>query len=103
MAEHVTFFRMRALPGRAAELAQLMTDRQLEVDRMRAAGWMSTVVGRRKGSDDEFWGAVTWDTSERYDANAAAPEQDEWFQRVRALLAEDPEWFDCDVVDEHRS
>lgn len=102
MAEHVTFFRMRTLPGKAAELAQLMSDDPPEVDRMRAAGWMSTVIGRRKDSDDEFWGAVTWDTSERYYANAEAPEQDAWFQRVRALLADDPEWFDCDVVDERQ-
>ena len=102
MAEHVTFFTMRTLPGKADELTRLMSDEGRDADRMRAAGWMSTVIGQRKESDDEFWGAVTWDTSERYYANAEAPDQDAWFQRLRALLAEDPEWFDCDVVDEQQ-
>jgi quinol monooxygenase YgiN len=33
-----------------------------------------------------------------YFANAQDPEQDRWYQRVRALLTEDPTWEDGEIV-----
>ena len=33
-----------------------------------------------------------------YQANAASPEQDARYQKLRALLARDPEWHDGEVV-----
>ena len=62
-----------------------------------------SIAGRRKESPDEVWGCVTWDTSDRYYANAESPEQNEWYERMRGLLASDPEWFDCDVIEEQRA
>ena len=103
MAEHVTFWRMKALPGRSEELAALMRDDQGEPDRLRDAGWIATVVGSRKDDPDELWGTVVWDTSDRYYANADSPEQDAWYSKARALLAADPDWYDCDLVDDQRA
>jgi hypothetical protein len=99
MAQHVTFARMKVLPGKLGDLTKLMEEGG-EARRMGSAGWERTVVGKSKNDPDTVWIAVSWDTSERYYANAESPEQNEWFQKTRALLASDPEWFDCDVIQE---
>ena len=97
MAQHVTFWRMKVQPGKMDEFKALMDSRQEEA-RIRATGWVQTVVGERKESPEEIWGAVTWDTSENYHKNAASPDQNQWYEKMRALLSADPEWFDCNVV-----
>jgi antibiotic biosynthesis monooxygenase (ABM) superfamily enzyme len=99
MAQHVTFWRMKVQPGKMDEFKAVMDARQEEA-RLRPTGWGLTVVGRRKESGDEVWGMVTWDTSDNYYKNAQSPEQNAWYQKMRALLADDPEWFDCDVLNE---
>ena len=93
---------MRVQPGKAEELRQLM-DTAADDQRLRERGWVMSIAGRRKESPDEVWGCVTWDTSDRYYANAESPEQNEWYERMRGLLASDPEWFDCDVIEEQRA
>jgi quinol monooxygenase YgiN len=35
---------------------------------------------------------------ETYRANAADPDTDRWYQKLRATLAADPEWHDGEVV-----
>lgn len=100
MAQHVTFFRMKVQPGKADDLKRRMHDRAGENARQAALGWERTIAGQSKNDPNTFWVAVTWDTTERYMANADSPEQNSWFQETRALLASDPEWFDCDVVEE---
>lgn len=102
MAQHATFFRMKVQPGKVDELTQLMEERA-EASRLAGAGWEGTIAGRSKNDPDTVWVAVTWDTSDRYYANAESPEQNQWYQRMRALLESDPEWFDCDVIEEQRA
>lgn len=101
MAEHVTFWRMKVLPGKVDELRALMAENG--DDRLKDRGWVASVAGRHKENPDEVWGCVTWDTSERYYANAESPEQNATYERMRALLAADPEWFDCNVIEEQRA
>jgi hypothetical protein len=100
MAKHVTFWKMKVLPGRVDDLKKLMEG---EDDRVAGRGWEMDVVGVRKDNPNEVWGAVTWDTSERYYANAESSEQNAVYEKMRALLSEDPEWFDCDVIEERRA
>jgi len=102
MSEHVTFFKMKVLPGKAEEIARLMSSVEDEA-RIKARGWQGSVVGKRKDNPDELWVCVTWDTSKRYFENAQSPEQNADYERMRSLLAADPEWFDCDVVEESRA
>lgn len=91
---------MKVQPGKVDEMKQLVRDRGAENRRQASAGWERTVVGQTKDDPNTLWVAVTWDTSERYYANAESPDQNEWYQKMRALLESDPEWFDCDVVEE---
>jgi hypothetical protein len=102
MAQHVTFWRMKVLPGKVEELRQLMQS-EGEAPRLGQNGWASSLVGKLKDNSDEVFGCVTWDTSERYYANAESPEQNAMYEKMRALLAADPEWFDCDVIEERRA
>jgi hypothetical protein len=101
MAQHVTFWRMKVAPGKVDALRALMSDEGGDA-RLQDNGWQMSLVGQRKENANEVWGCVTWDTSERYYANAESPEQNAMYQRMRALLTEDPEWFDCDVIEEQR-
>jgi hypothetical protein len=91
---------MKTLPGKVGELKKLMEG---EDDRVAGSGWEMSVVGVRKDNSDEVWGCVTWDTSEGYYKNADSPEQNAVYEKMRALLAADPEWFDCDVIEEQRA
>lgn len=102
MAEHVTYWRMQVAPGKMDELRAHIGATPGE-DRIRGAGWKGTVVGVRKDNPNEIWGCVTWDNSANYRKNAEDPAQNEWFQKTRSFLTADPEWFDCDVLEERRA
>jgi heme-degrading monooxygenase HmoA len=99
MAEHVTFFRMKVQPGKLDEFMALMSGDQ-DLARAKERGFVGDIVGKSKNDPNEVLGCVTWDTSERYYKNAESPEQNAEYEKMRALLAEDPQWFDCDVVEE---
>ncbi len=101
-AKHVTFMKMKVKPGKLDELKKLMSGDE-DLDRVKRAGFVQMVMGNRKDSQDEVWGAVMWDNSDNYYKNAENPEQNAEYEKMRALLAADPEWFDCDVVDEQRA
>lgn len=99
MAKHVTFWRMKTLPGKVGDIQKIMQSDD-DIDRIKKSGWQMTIIGQRKDNPDEIWGMVTWDNSDNYYKNAQSPQQDADYQQMRALLATDPEWFDCDIVDQ---
>jgi hypothetical protein len=98
-AKHVTFMKMKVKKGKLDELKKLMSNDD-DMDRIKDAGFKRMVIGSRKDNETEVWGAVTWDNSENYYKNAQDPKQNAEFEKMRALLDADPEWFDCDVLDE---
>jgi quinol monooxygenase YgiN len=102
MAQHVTFYKMQVQPGKLNDLKQLMEKWQQE-RKATALGWSGTIVGSSKSAPNEVWGAVSWDNTQNYMKNADSPEQNAWYQQMRALLAADPQWFDCDVVEDRRA
>lgn len=102
MGKHVTFWKMKAAPGKRDELITMMSDQATSAE-MRTAGWELDIAGSSKDNPDEIWGCVVWDTSERYYANADSPAQNAIYEKMRALLASDPEWHDCDLLAEDRA
>ena len=98
MAEHVTYLRMKVQPGKLDQLRSMMGG-GVDEDRIKRMGWRSSTIGARKDDPNEVWGCVVWDNSENYYKNAESPEQNEWFQKMRAVLTADPEWFDCEVIE----
>lgn len=102
MAKHATFWKMNVKPGQMDALLAMMSDPGMEAE-MKSRGWEMDITGVSKNNPNEFWGAVVWDTSERYYANADSPEQNAVYEKMRAMLTGDPEWFDCDVLSESRA
>ncbi len=93
MADHVTFFRMKAQPGKR----QAVIDQFLKWERDqkgKATGFQRSVVVVSNDSPDDLMAGVRWDNADNYRANSERPEQGHWFEELRANLAGDPEWFD---------
>jgi quinol monooxygenase YgiN len=99
MADHVSFFRARTLPGKAQAVAEQMDKWQRE-QKPQAKGFVRSILVTNNDNPDEIMGAVRWDSSEGYFANAGRPEQDAWYREFRALMAADPEWFDGTLLRE---
>ena len=96
---HVTLFQFKALPGKR----QAVIDQFEKWDReqkAKATGFVRSILVASNNDPDELMGAVRWDTTENYVANAQRPEQDAWYRDLRANLAADPVWFDGTLVRE---
>ena len=75
--------------------------REAELDaasQRRIPGAVASYVYRTDADPNVYYLAVVFASKAAYDANAASPEQHAEFLRLRALLAEDPEWHDGAVV-----
>ena len=99
MADHVSFFRAKTLPGKAQAVAEQMDKWQRE-QKPQAKGYVRSILVANNDKADELMGAVRFDSSEGYFANAGRPEQDAWYRELRALLVADPEWFDGTLLRE---
>jgi heme-degrading monooxygenase HmoA len=90
-----TVAHMRVLPGKWEEIERM--SRQDGGDR-RIPGAISDWVFRLDRDPDEFIIVTVFESRELYFANAEDPEQDKSYQRLRALLSEDPVWHDGEVT-----
>ncbi len=92
MADHLTFYRSKALPGQR----QAVIDQFAKWEREHKAtvrGFRHSLLLANNDDPDELMAAVRFDSTESYNANSDRAEQGAWFQELRALLAADPEWF----------
>jgi quinol monooxygenase YgiN len=69
-----------------------------ELSRDRPTGSRALNVYRSDADPREYWVTGVFETREAYTSNAASPEQGARFQRLRALMENDPEWHDGEVV-----
>jgi nitrite reductase/ring-hydroxylating ferredoxin subunit/quinol monooxygenase YgiN len=74
--------------------AKSMLDAWNTERRPHTKGYVRSAIFELDQNPDEFILAAVFDSKENYDANARAPEQDAWYQKLRAVLAEDPTWHD---------
>lgn len=93
MADHISFFRAKALPGKRQAVIDHFAKWERE-QKAQAAGFVRSVLVTGNDDPDELMGGVRWDTTEKYFANAGRPEQDAWYRELRTLLVADPDWFD---------
>ena len=89
-----TVARMKAKPGAGDLLAEM--GHQLSDD--RPGGIVGTWVYQMDADASEYIMAVAFESREAYRANADSPEQDARYQELRALLEDDPEWNDGEIV-----
>ncbi len=92
MADHVTFIRMKALPGRRQAVLD-MFDKWEREQKSKAKGYVRSVTVTNNDDPDGIMAGVRFDSVENYNANSDRAEQGAWFQELRAILAADPEWF----------
>jgi len=90
-----TIARIHPAPNRLAELMQLAADDLMEGARPPGYRW-SYVFQPDQGPYDRptMFLIAMFDDEATYRANAASPEQDARYQRLRELLADDPDWMD---------
>jgi quinol monooxygenase YgiN len=89
-----TVARMRLKPGMEERL--LAFDREEQARRI--PGFVGEYIYRMDDDPSVFYLAVAFESKEAYRANAASPEQDERYHKLRELLDGDPEWHDGEIV-----
>jgi quinol monooxygenase YgiN len=69
----------------------------------KVKGAIASTLHQNSANPSELIVSVVFENKESYEANAADPEQDRWFQQLRAMLSADPRWIDGDVLsDNHK-
>lgn len=82
-----------ARPGEADALAEAVR----EEESRGLPGFLGTYLYRQDRNPEEFYMAVLFESREAYLANAGSEEQHQSYLRMRALMADDPEWHDGEV------
>jgi hypothetical protein len=67
----------------------------------RAQGALLGTISRNVSDPSELLVTVAFASKALYEANAADPEQDAWYQKLVSLLEEPPRWIDGDVLGVH--
>src|SRR2546430_17598285 len=91
-----TIFRMRPRAGQEQALTQMLERWQRE-RRPHVQGFVASYLLTSRTHPGEVVGVAVFDSEASYQKNADAPEQDRWYQDLRALLQADPEWNDAEV------
>jgi quinol monooxygenase YgiN len=102
LAEHVSFFKAKVLPGKLQAVVDHM-NRWEQDQKPKAKGWIRSYLAASNGNPDELMGVIVWDSTENYFANANRPGQDVWYRELRADLTGDPDWFDATLVREWKA
>jgi quinol monooxygenase YgiN len=92
-----TIFRMQPKQGQEQAIEEMFRRWERERGRM-VPGVMGAYLFRSRSRPGEIYGVAVFDSEENYRRNAEDPEQDRWYNQLRALLEADPEWNDGDVV-----
>ena len=89
-----TVARYRVKPGMEQRFMELGP----EFEAHAPPGFVALYVYRLDTNPNEYYLTVVFESKEAYFANANSPEQDAFYHKYRALLEEDPEWHDGEVV-----
>ena len=99
MAEHVSFFRGKALPGKRQAVIDQMAKWERE-QKPKAKGFLGSVMAFGNDDTEAFMGTVRWDNTENYFANSSRPEQDAWYQELVQHVDGEINWFDATLAGE---
>ncbi len=94
---HVTTFRFKALSGKQ-QTAVAMFEKWAKEEQAKAIGVLEFSVIASNDDPDECMAYVCFDTTENYNKNSDRPAQGAWYQELRTLLQDDPEWFNGTVA-----
>lgn len=88
-----TIARLRLKPGTEQQLADMS-----QADAPAIPGFVFQYLYRTDADPQEVYLVVGFESKEAYQANAKSPEQDQRYQRYRALLSAEPEWHDGEII-----
>jgi quinol monooxygenase YgiN len=94
---HVTTFRFKALPGKRDDVISLI-EKWANEEQSNAPGMQEYSLLISNEDPDECMAYVCFDTTENYKKNSDRPAQDAWYRQLRALLKDDPEWFNGTIA-----
>ena len=89
-----TVARIRVKPGAEKQLVELTRSESA----LQIPGFVGQYLYRMNANPNEFYLVVMFENRQTYTANADSPEQDARYREFRALLKEDPEWHDGEIV-----
>jgi antibiotic biosynthesis monooxygenase (ABM) superfamily enzyme len=89
-----TVARLRVKKGMEAEW--LAFGKEIETN--NPPGALTDIVFRSDADPQVYYLATVFESKEAYVANANSPAQHEQYLRYRAMLEEEPEWHDGEVV-----
>ncbi len=92
-----TVARLRPKPGAEQALLRMSEEWNRE-RRPQVKGVVGEYLFKSETHPGEYVMVAIFEDRESYRANAADPEQDRWYRRLREGLEADPEWDDGEVV-----
>jgi quinol monooxygenase YgiN len=92
-----TIAQMHLKPGSLGEVTRMSETWEREHGQ-NTDGFVGTHIFQMDANPDEVWLVAIFENREMYQANASRPEQDEWYQQMRAHLEEDPVWHDGEII-----
>jgi quinol monooxygenase YgiN len=84
-------------PGKDAEFVAIGTKWTRE--RGESTGVVASYLFKLEEAPGSYCIVGIFRDRERYRANAADPETDRWYRKMRETLTADPEWHDGEVAD----
>jgi quinol monooxygenase YgiN len=92
-----TVARMKPKPGQEKAIAALLDEWQ-KTRGNKVKGALAGYLYKPDKSPGEMLMVAVFQDKTTYTANAQDPEQDRWYQKLRAMLAADPLWEDGEIV-----
>ncbi|MGH2614314.1 MAG: antibiotic biosynthesis monooxygenase family protein [Thermomicrobiales bacterium] len=92
-----TVARLQVNPGKEAAFKAL-NERWQRERKPEVKGFIASYALKSERRPSEWMVMAIFDTEEHYRENAADPEQHRQHERLRALLAADPEWNDGEIL-----
>ena len=92
-----TIFRGQPRPGHESSVTEYF-ERWEQQRSANVPGFTGMTVLQSVATPGELIGAVVFRDRETYEANAADPEMDRWYQQLRSHLIADPIWEDGEVL-----
>lgn len=92
-----TIFTMKAVPGKRDEVVAVFNE--WEEERKPQATVTGGYLLLSDSDPDALIGVALAPDEATYRANNNTPGQAEWFGKLRALLVDDPEWNDGEILD----
>jgi quinol monooxygenase YgiN len=89
-----TVARLQVKPGMQEQFRALGQ----EISKNPPPGHVAFYVYQMDADPTEYYLTVVFESKAAYHANAASPEQDAEYRKLRALLRADPEWHDGEII-----